>query len=397
MDAISSIAGLLSFCGISSMRMFAPTFLFGAICRFLPAYSWCPEGISRLAESCPPFLTGDFGLCVFGVLGILEVAANWEDSIKELISETNIEMYAKPLFAALASYSLCSPEQLQVLSAAIDGVPDALSMACDPAATNVVTTAVSAVASGMDANAVTATVSSVASGLDANAVSNTVASAVQSAPETAPSAAGLSFAAIASSLFCGGGTFGLCKVRAGIVAAIRELDPDNALHLNTLLTLFEEGSWLAILPIVMVFPLIALILMVALAFFGWLLSRPLKAIVAKRRAHWDAMGKEGMLKAVRTRAVVIFALGVILSAIPVFGYLVTVVALNLFVFGVIALYEKPSSRLLAKIVTRFIKLTLFLVALVFSGIPFMGVVLMLPYVVSFLMREHKVRNASVRS
>ena len=73
MEAISSIAGLLSFCGISSMRMFAPTFLFGAICRFLPEYSWCPSQISELAASCPPFLTGDFGLCVFGVLGVLEI------------------------------------------------------------------------------------------------------------------------------------------------------------------------------------------------------------------------------------------------------------------------------------------------------------------------------------
>ena len=362
MDAISSIAGLLSFCGISSMRMFAPTFLFGAICRFLPVYSWCPAEISKLAESCPHFLTSDFGLCVFGVLGILEVAANWEDSIREVLSETNIEMYAKPLFAALASYSLCSPEQLQVLSAVIDGDPGVL---CDPAATNVVT--------------------------------NVVAAAAQSTPETAPPATGVSFAAIAASLFCGGGTFGLCKVRTGIVAAIRELDPDNALHLNTFLTLFEEGSWLAILPLVMVFPLIALMLMVILAFFGWLLSRPLKAIAEKRRAHWNAVGKEGMLKAVRTRAVVIFSLGVILSAIPVFGYLVTVVALNLFVFGVIVLYERPSSRLLAKIVMRFIKLTLFLVALVFSGVPFMGVVLLLPYAVSFLMRERKIRNASANS
>ncbi len=354
------------------MRMFAPTFLFGAICRFLPAYSWCPDEILKLAESCPHFLTSDFGLCVFGVLGILEVAANWEDSIKELISETNIEMYAKPLFAALASYSLCSPEQMQVLSAAIDGVPDAMSMACDPAAANVVTSVVSAV--------------------DANAVSNAAVAAVQSAPETAPSATGMSFAAIVSSLFCGGGTFGLCKVRAGIVAAVRELDPDNALHLNTLLTLFEEGSWLAILPIVMVFPLIALMLMVFLAFFGWLLSRPLKAIAEKRRAHWDAVGKNGMLEAVRARALVIFALGVVLSAIPVFGYLVTVVALNLLVFGVIALYEKPSSRILAKIVMRFIKLTLFLVAIVFSGIPFMGILLLLPYVVSYVMRVNKIKN-----
>ena len=370
MDAISSIAGLLSFCGISSMRMFAPTFLFGVICRFLPAYSWCPAEISKLAESCPPFLTGGFGLCVFGVLGILEVMANWDDSIKELISETNIETYAKPLFAALVSYSICTPEQMQVLSAAVDGVSGAMTAAGDPAAANVVTSMVS----------------SVVSGVDVNTASNVVSAAVQSSAEAAPSSGGLSFTAIVSSLFCGGGTFGLCKVRAYIVSAVRELDPDNTFHLNTLLTLFEEGSWLAILPILMVFPVVALMLMVIFAVFGWLLSRPLKMMAMKRRAYWDAMGRDGMLKAVRMRAVVIFALGVFLSAIPVFGYLVTVIALNLLVFGVISLYEKAACRILVKIIMRFIKLTLFLVAIVFSSIPFMGVLLLLPYLVSFLIR-----------
>jgi len=384
MDAISSIAGLLSFCGISSMRMFAPTFLFGAICRFFPAYSWCPSEISTLAESCPPFLTGDFGLCVFGVLGLLEIVANWEDSIKDFISETNIETYAKPLFAALASYSICSPEQVQVLSAVVDGVPDAMSMASDPAVTNAVASTVSAV---------TSTVSAVSSGVDAHTVSNAVGVAVQGSLGTEPSSTGMSFMAIVSALFCGGGTFGLCKVRAGIVAAVRELDPDNTLRLNTLLTLFEEGSWLAILPVAMAFPVIAFLLMVLFAILGWLFSIPLKKMAEKRRAHWDAVGKDGMLKAIRTRAVVIFVLGVFLSAIPVFGYLVTVVALNLLVFSVIALYEKPAYRMLVKIMMRFVKLTLFLVALVFSGIPFMGIALLLPYAVSFVMRVRKIKNA----
>ena len=99
-----------------------------------------------------------------------------------------------------------------------------------------------------------------------------------------------------------------------------------------------------------------------------------------------------MLKAVHIRAIVIFALGVFLSAIPVFGYLVTVIALNLLVFSVITLYEKPAYRILVKIMMRFMKLTLFLVALVFSGIPFMGIVLLLPYVVSFVLRIRKVKN-----
>ncbi|MBR3222019.1 MAG: hypothetical protein IKF72_07255 [Kiritimatiellae bacterium] len=378
MEAISLIAGLLSLCGISSMRMFAPTFLFGAICRFLPAYSWCPSEISALAESCPPFLTGDFGLCVFGVLGVLEVVANWEDSVRELISETNIETYAKPLFAVLVSYSILTPEQMQVLSAAVNGVPDAMSMACDP----------------VTANAVTSSVSAVTSGLDVNAVSNAVGVAVQGQSGAAPSTTALSFAAIAASLFCGGGTLGLCKFRAHVVAAVRELDPDNTLRLNTLLTLFEEGSWLAILPVMMVFPLAALLLMVLFAVFGWVFSIPLRKIAEERRARWDAVGKDGMLKAVRTRAVAIFALGAFLSSIPVFGYLVTVVALNLLVFSVIAMYEKPAYRMLVRLAMRFIKLTLFLVAIVFSCIPFLGILLLLPYLVSFVMRTRKIESCS---
>ena len=100
-----------------------------------------------------------------------------------------------------------------------------------------------------------------------------------------------------------------------------------------------------------------------------------------------------MLRSVRNRAITIFALGVFLSVVPVFGYLVTVVALNLFVFGVIALYEKSSYRILVKIVMRFIKLTIFLFAILFSSIPFMGILLLLTYVVSYLMRIRKIRDS----
>ena len=142
----------------------------------------------------------------------------------------------------------------------------------------------------------------------------------------------------------------------------------------------------------MVFPVVALLLMVFFAVFGWLFSIPLKRIAEKRKAHWDAVGKDGMLKEVRTRAIAIFALGIFLSAIPVFGYLATVVALNLLVFGVISMYEKPAYRILVNIAMRFIKLTLFLVAVVFSSIPFLGILLLLPYLVSFVMRTRKIKS-----
>ena len=180
--------------------------------------------------------------------------------------------------------------------------------------------------------------------------------------------------------------------RAAVVAAIRELDPDNALHLNTLLTLFEEGSWLAILPIVLVFPLLALLLMAVFAVFGWMLSTPLKKLAEKRRAYWNALGMVGMLKTVRVRAIVIFGIGVLISGIPVLGYIATVVALNLFVFGVLSLYEKKSRRILMRFIMRFMKLTIFLISLLFSGIPFMGIILLVPYVFSYFIRVQKIKR-----
>ena len=72
----------------------------------------------------------------------------------------------------------------------------------------------------------------------------------------------------------------------------------------------------------------------------------------------------------------------------------TVVALNLFVFGVLALYEKPARRILVKLIMRFMKLTVFLISLLFSGIPFMGIVLLVPYLISYLIRDRKIGNDS---
>lgn len=359
------------------MRMFAPIFLFGAICRFLPAYNWCPQGIVELAAKCPSFLTGDFGLCVFGVLGVIEVFANWSDTIKELISESNIETYAKPVFATLMTYSILTPEQAKVVSAVVGETANAVPTSVE-LLTNVVASATSAVMASPDAVAVS------------NAVAGAVGTVGQGVSDAVRSDTGSSFSAIVASLFSCGGTFGLCKIRAWIVTTVRELDPDNALHLNTLLTLFEEGSWLVLLPILLVFPLLALLLMLVFAGFGWLLSRPLKKIAEKRRAYWDAEGREGMLKKVRVRAIVIFGLGVLLSVIPVLGYLVTIIALNLFVFGVIALYENKTQRIVFRLVMRFLKFTIFLVSVVFSGVPLAGIALLLPYVVSFLIRIRKI-------
>ena len=395
MDAISSIAGLLSLCGISSVRMFAPAFIFGLICRVMPGYDWCPQGIIDLAAGCPSFLTGDFGLCVFGVLGILEVVANWDDTVREIISEANFEKYVKPVFATIVTYSLCTPEQLEVLSAAVNGLPDVAATAGDPVTTTPAATATVAAA----ANTVTTAVHAVVQAIDPQVVTNAVetAAAQAAAPAPAVHGTGSTFMALVSSIFCGGGTYWLCKIRSGVIASVRELDPENSLHLNGLLTLAEEGSWLAILPIAVLFPILALFLMVVFAALGYLLSRPLKALAQKRKAHWDSLGRERTVKALNIRATVIFVLGALLSFFPVFGYLAAVIALNLFVFGVIALYEKSSTRIIAKILLRFMKLTLFLIALLFSSIPFLGIVLLLPYLASYLIRIAKLKRTETEA
>ena len=196
------------------------------------------------------------------------------------------------------AYSILTPEQIQVVTAAVGDVTNAVPLAAGPVS-NVVSPTVSAVPSGLDV----ATVS--------NAVVESAGVVVLGASKAAAQESGLSFWAIVGSLFCCGGTFGLCKVRAGIVAAVREFDPDNALHLNSLLTLFEEGSWLAILPVLLVFPVLALLLMLVLAVFGWALSRPLKKIAEKRRAYWDAMGKDGMKKLMMAVAGAVLAFGAV--------------------------------------------------------------------------------------
>lgn len=359
------------------MRMFAPTFLFGAICRFLPAYEWCPEGVIRLAENCPSFLTGDFGLCVFGVLGVLEVVANWDDSVRELISESNVDTYVKPVFATLITYSILTPEQIQVVTTAFGDV----AANAAPGAATLITNAVSSVVPAVSEPGVMS-------------VTNAVVGTVAKGTAEAAAAAGISGSAVVAALCCCGGTFGLCKLRSALVGAVREMDPENSLHLNTLLTAFEEGSWLAVLPVLLVFPVVALILLTVFAVVGWALSRPLKRLAAKRRSYWDAVGKPTMLREVRTRAIVIFVAGIVVSVVPVVGYLATVIALNLFVFGVLSLYEKRSSRIFARIVLRFVKLTIFLFAIVFSSIPFLGIVLLVPYFVSYLMRTRKLLDKS---
>ena len=56
------------------------------------------------------------------------------------------------------------------------------------------------------------------------------------------------------------------------------------------------------------------------------------------------------------------------------------------------MYEMPAYRILVRVIMRFIKLTLLLVALVFSGIPFMGVLLLLPYMISVLIRTNKIQE-----
>ena len=365
------------------MRMFAPTFLFGLACRLLPRYSWCPDEIAQLAANCPSFLTGDFGLCVLGLFGALEIAANWDDTARDLISESNVETYLKPLFVALVSYSICTPEQVQVLSAVVDGPTVVVPAACDSAAVGLMTNAVASVAS-----AVTAAIA----GMDVGVVTNAVGTAAQESVETVPAASDSSFWSVLSSLFCCGVTFCLCKIRAGIVAGVRELDPDNSLRLGSLLTLFEEGSWLAILSVLLVFPLVALLLMVTLAVLGFLLSRPLRALARKRRTYWESKGREDMLKEIRLRAIAIFGAGVFLSVVPFFGYLVTVIALNIFVFSVLSLYERSSSRLFVKLAMRFLKLTIALLALVFSGIPFLGIVFLVPYAISYVMRVNRIKR-----
>ena len=69
---------------------------------------------------------------------------------------------------------------------------------------------------------------------------------------------------------------------------------------------------------------------------------------------------------------------------PIVGFVVAVFMLNLMAIGVIQLYEDRFGRIVSRFIFKVVKWTLLLLAIVLSFLPFVGILLLVPYVVRYM-------------
>lgn len=98
---IASISELLAMCGLISVRMFLPCFLFLSAMRFWPKWeAGCPERVLEMAKHVPAWQTSNTFLTLLAILSVVEIIANRPPAVKRFLVE-DFDRYAKPLAAIL--------------------------------------------------------------------------------------------------------------------------------------------------------------------------------------------------------------------------------------------------------------------------------------------------------
>ena len=113
--AIGVIGQMLAMCGLVSIRMFLPTFLYFLLMRLALDHPDCaliPELVRQLAGSMPPELVSPVVLTFLGILAFLELAAMRNPDIKEFLLENqDIERYVKLCLSLFVSFRVMSTTQ----------------------------------------------------------------------------------------------------------------------------------------------------------------------------------------------------------------------------------------------------------------------------------------------
>ena len=129
---IAKIGGLLALCGIASFRSFLPTFLLLVMARLAPGLEDCPQALLDIASQVPEVMLNDGVLALFGVLAAAELVANWNDTVRQILEDSDFDLYFKPfyafVFAIVAGTSAAAataPAQANVSAAVATAVPPA--------------------------------------------------------------------------------------------------------------------------------------------------------------------------------------------------------------------------------------------------------------------------------
>lgn len=427
---ITEIGGLLALCGIASFRSFLPTFLLLVLARLAPSLEGCPQTLLDVAACVPEVMLSDGVLVLFGVLAVTELVANWNDTVRQILEDSDFDLYFKPFYAF-----------------------------------------VFAIVAGVSADA--AAVPSQA------AVSSAVSSAaVPPAPEEGLPWLAWVWSVVASGA-AGFGTWALCAFRSKVASSLRSIDPDNTLHLHTLAKFAEEMTWVSVLLVALLVPMLAAVLVVVLMVAGVVyrmifaalergcshrcgscgspvhnsavvcpdcrMAQPLpyrrvgpfalassasvdpenvsdvvrhhrRLLLAHRcpicalplrdgfvcdrcgsRVWEQGVTRHDLVGRLDGRVIAATLAGVLLSAVPVLGFLIMAVTMNIMAIGVLRSYESCLGRIAGKMFFKVVKWTLVICAVVLSSVPFVGIVLVAPYLAYYLRLRGRFLAAAPRN
>ncbi len=119
--AIGVISQVLALCGLVSIRMFLPVFLYFLAMRLTLVWpDYAPELVRQMAEHTPAWQTSTVFLTVFGILSVLELAAVRNPDIKTFLVE-DFDRYAKPAISILLTCGVMTTAQALETRKLIDG------------------------------------------------------------------------------------------------------------------------------------------------------------------------------------------------------------------------------------------------------------------------------------
>ena len=400
---ITAISMLVSLCGIASIRMFTPVFLYMLLIRYGGQVECLAAGVAKLQAMTPAWMNNDLLFVVFGVLAVLEIAANWNNTLRELLTSTKFDECVKVVFSALISFGFLNVQEAKSLQE------------------------------------------------------------VQLFMPGVQLAAALPLAVIGAAC-CGALTAFLVQLRSVIANCIHFIDPDNDFHLQTMFVGAEESLALFILTLAILVPLLAfvitLIVIAAGKIFQITLTKleestnhlcpvcgksisslaekcpecgaaqtevyavgmfglPGKTLVDLNDAeqlqlhrrklllmhrcphctthlHYSScnkchaeLWKENQAKelvAILDRRVIIIALvGLLINGVPIIGFPCFLISFNVLAMSPLRAFLNPLRGCMGKLLFTFLKvLFMLIIVLVSSIIPFAGLLMYLPYAIYYL-------------
>ena len=394
---------LVSLSGITSIRMFTPMFLYMVLIRYGGQVECLAAGVAKLQSMTPAWMNNDVIFVIFGVLAVLEIAANWNSTLRELLSSTKFDECVKVLFSALISFGFLNVHEAKSLHDVQLFMPNVQMAVVLPLA-------------------------------------------------------------LAVAACCGALTAFLVHLRAVIANFIHLIDPDNDFHLQTMFVGAEESLALFILMLVVLVPLLAFIITLIVIAAGKILQMMLtkleestnhlcpvcgksisclaekcpecgaaqtevyavglfglpgknlvdlndaeqlrihrrKMLLMHRCPHcathlhystcdkchavlWKEGEAQEIVGILDRRVTVIGLVGLLVNGIPIIGFPSFLIAFNALVMAPLRAFLNPLPGCMGKLLFTFLKvLFMLIVVLVSSIIPFAGLLMYVPYGIYYL-------------